>query len=481
MNQISTNLVKYTGVSYPEMGIENGDDLGSVLNKIVKYVLTFTNKKVSLSSPDANEVDIFSAIGLLDHNINNINSDNINFNGGGIFDNGVTATSIPLLNKTNSYTTSINADKLIYSFDLSNLGKDLPSGYNLIYTTTRAYNVNPSKNSLIQDNRSISGTIQISLNSLPVYIETEARFNTPDGDIILKSTNPITSATKGSGSVIFEVQDYTTNKTTKTSVSDWSNTISSKIIALDNLKNQINTFKISGLENIPEQQGLLQCISTLYSFCDSLKGELTSLGTLNIPELGSCAKNTNGTVQEGINNLFKAFKEQETTIKNLKTSNENLKTIVQQVNGYYSDIVNGASGGTLNLAPAPVFDPPCPSGDCGEGSNLVYTRIPPVIISPITFPTFVLKDVSAILVYTEGCASCDQLEDTMSFLHGYYSSGNFKVSIGKINITTYPDFGSTYNVISTPHLILFKNGVKVEEISGYHGYEFIKSKIDSFL
>lgn len=482
MNNTSTNLVKYTGVSHPEMGVENGDNLGSVLNNIVKYVLNFTNKKVSLSSPDSKELDIFSAIGTLDGNINNINSDNISFNGDTTFDTGITEAALPLLNKTHTYTTSTNTGTFIYNFDLTNLNKELPSGYNLIYTTTRAYSMSSTRNSLIQDNRSISGIIQMGIESLPVYIETEARFNTPNGDIILKSTNPITSAIKGSGSVVFDVQDYTTNKKTSTSVSDWSKMISSKLLELNNLKNQISTFKISGLENIPEQQGLLQCVGNLYSFCDSLKGELTSLGTVNLPELGSCAKNTIGTVQEGIDNLFAAFKEQESALKTLKVSNESLKTQVQSMTSYYSAIVNGASGGTFNLPPAPtpsIID--CPDGDCDEENTLVYSSTPPVITSPITLPAFIATDVCAIIFYTENCILCDQLETTMSNLYGYYKSGDFAVNIGKINITTYPDIGTAYGIISTPHLVIFKNGIKVDEISGVHGYDFLKNKIDFFL
>lgn len=484
MSSTSTNMVKYTGASNPVIGINNGDSLEIVLNKISAFILNFTERKISLSSPESKEVDIFSAIDVLDKNVSGINSDNINYKGNITFDKGTSSAAVPLLNKVHTFSTSINGTSYIYTFDLSGLKKDIPSTYNLIYVNTRAWSMNSGRNSLIQSNDSISGVIQIPLEKLPVYIETEVRFNTPNGDIILKSTNPITSAIKLTGNTIFEVSDYTTNKETNTSMSGWSEIVTSKILQLDNIRNQIDTFQITGLENISDQQGLFQCIGSLYSFCDSLKKDITSLGTVNLPEIGSCAAKTSGTLQEGIDNLYTAMKEQQSIISTLKQSNDILKSQISGLNSYYSAIVNGPSGGTFNLASVPESNTNCPNGDCGDSvefKNVTFGAISPVVLTPITMPSFVSSGLVVVNFYTENCNSCSLLDPVIARVFGYYKSVGHKVNIGKINITTYPEIGSTYSIVGTPTLLVFKNGVKVSEIVGSQDFDYIKSKINLFL
>ena len=367
MNRVSTNLVKYNGSSFKELGINNGDDLNTVLANLAYKVKEIMDRKVSVSEQ---EMDIYSAIDELGKNVSNINSDNISFAGNITYDPGVTSAAVPLLNKSNKYSTSLNGNFFLYSFDLSSLSVDLPANYNLVYTRTKAYSMNATvtKNTFIQDNSNISGVIQFQVERLPVYIETEAMFNTPNGEILLRSNNPITSAMVGSGEIIFEVKDYTSNKKTNTSISDWSNIISSKLLSLDNIKSQIDKFSVTGLENIGDQKGLLSCVGSLYSFCDKLKSDLTSLGKVNLPKIGPCVESSTGSMQQGFDLVFNVQKDQETKLKNLEEANNNLLSELNGIRDYYSSILNNQSGGSLNINPltsVPSGETGCPSGNCG--------------------------------------------------------------------------------------------------------------------
>lgn len=364
MNKVSTNLVKYNGNSYPELGISNGDDLNNVLANLSATLKGIMDKKVSVSDK---EMDIYSAIDTLHKNVSEISSDNISFNGNITYDPGTTAAANPLLNKAHKYETSLSGTNFLYAFDLSSLNTDLPANYNLISTRTRAYSMkgNVSRNTLMQDNDNLSGVIQLQADRLPVYIETEAMFNTPNGDIILKSNHPVTSAMTASGDIIFEVKDYTSDKKTNTTISDWSNNISSKILKLDNIKSQIDKFSVSGLENVPNQQGLLSCVGSLYSFCDKLKSDLTSLGKVNMPKLGPCVESTTGSVQDAFDLVYNVQKDQDQKLLTLQESNQNLLSELNGIRDFYSNILSNQSGGSFNINPSASGDGTVPSGGNG--------------------------------------------------------------------------------------------------------------------
>ncbi len=169
-----------------------------------------------------------------------------------------------------------------------------------------------------------------------------------NGDIVLNASMPITSALKTTGIIVLNINDYTTNKSTNKSITDWSKVITSQINNINNVKNQLDQFMISGFENVPEQKGILNCISALTSICDSVIKDIEDLNTLSIPDFGTCVGSKNGSPQDAVDALSQAHITQQAEINKLKLELENQNKEINNLRGFYSSIVNDQSGGTLS-------------------------------------------------------------------------------------------------------------------------------------
>ena len=341
----SDNLTKYTGSNYEDLGIKNGMTLDIVITNIIESVLALKNNKIDI---DGTILPINEAISFINNKSSEINSDKIILNGD--YEIGISMATQPFLSKSFSYTTDITANNLIYSFDFNSIKENLPADYNLIHIRTTASSILNSTipNTLIQDNDRIAGTIAIPLTSLPANVRTDIRYNTPNGDIVLNASMPITSALKTTGIIVLNINDYTTNKSTNKSITDWSKVITSQINNINNVKNQLDQFMISGFENVPEQKGILNCISALTSICDSVIKDIEDLNTLSIPDFGTCVGSKNGSPQDAVDALSQAHITQQAEINKLKLELENQNKEINNLRGFYSSIVNDQSGGTLS-------------------------------------------------------------------------------------------------------------------------------------
>lgn len=340
----SDNLIKYTGKSIPELGITNGMSLDNVLSMVTSAIIEVRNQKVTI---DGTEMSPIRAIEQTYQKATNITSDNIKLNGE--YEIGISMAAQPFLNKSFEYSIDLIGGNLTYSFNYNSIKDDLPANYNLIYIRTTAsslQNNNPS--SLIQDNDKLSGVISIPFERLPANIKTDIRFNTPTGDILFSSTNPIISAVKSKGIIVLDINDLTTNKSNDSSITDWTKVVTAQINNINNIKNQLDKFSLSGFENVPEQKGIFNCIGALSSICDGMIKEINDLGTVTMPDFGTCAGATTGTPQEAIYSLTSAYKKQVEEINSLRILIENQTKEINNLSGFYSSIVNSQSGGSLS-------------------------------------------------------------------------------------------------------------------------------------
>lgn len=364
----SDNQTKYTGPSIEELGISNGMMLDVVLTRVTSALIEVRNQKVEL---DGQKISPIAAIERIDGSIKNFNSDNVKLNGD--FETGISMATQPFLNKSFTYTTDIIANNLTFSFNYNSIQENLPSNYNLIYIRNTASSINGStSNSLIQDNDKLSGVLSIPFDRLPANIRTEIRYNTPDGDILLSASLPIISAVKNSGVIVFDIKDLTTNKKSNSSITDWSKSLTAQINNINNVKNQLDSFTLQGFENVPNQKGIFNCIGALSSICDNVIKNVNSLGTVTMPDFGSCVGGTSssvgtktGTPQEAIDSLSSVINSQNQEINSLKTQIAEQTKNINNLSGFYSSIVNSQSGGTLSTQEI--------TGGTTEGSPIVIT------------------------------------------------------------------------------------------------------------
>lgn len=340
----SDNLIKYTGPNISELGITNGMSLDTVLSKVTSAIVEVRSQKVTL---DGNTMSPTDAIQQTYQKASNITSDNIKLNGD--FEIGTSMATQPFLNKSFQYSIDLVGSNLTYSFNYNSIKDNLPANYNLIYIRTTASSIQGSNpNTLIQDNDKLSGVISIPFDKLPANVKTDIRFNTPQGDILLSTTNPIISAVKSTGTIVLDINDLTTNKTSNSSITDWSKVVTAQVNNINNIKNQLDQFSLSGFENVPEQKGIFNCIGALSGICDGMIKNINDLGTVIMPDFGTCAGSTTGTPQDAINALSSAYKKQGEEIGALRDQISKQNKSIENLDGFYSSIVNSQSGGTLS-------------------------------------------------------------------------------------------------------------------------------------
>ncbi len=96
------------------------------------------------------------------------------------------------------------------------------------------------------------------------------------------------------------------------------------------------------------------------------------------------------------------------------------------------------------------------------------------------FDAEVLKSDVPVLVdfFATWCGPCKMLAPVMEELAEEYDG---KVKIGKVDVDEAGGTASTYQVLSVPTVLLFKNGAPVEQFVGFQPKEAFKEKIGAHL
>ncbi len=103
-----------------------------------------------------------------------------------------------------------------------------------------------------------------------------------------------------------------------------------------------------------------------------------------------------------------------------------------------------------------------------------------IILTDKNFEAEVLKSATPVLVdfWAEWCTPCRIVTPIVEELAHEYSG---KVKVGKLNVDENPESSQTYNVMSIPTIMLFKNGQPVKSVIGAQSKENFKKAIDEVL
>lgn len=96
------------------------------------------------------------------------------------------------------------------------------------------------------------------------------------------------------------------------------------------------------------------------------------------------------------------------------------------------------------------------------------------------FDQEVLKSQTPVLVdfWAEWCGPCKIVDPIVEELAKEYGG---KLKVGRLNVDENQQTSSTYNVMSIPTLLIFKNGQPVKSMIGAQAKENYKKNIDEAL
>lgn len=97
-----------------------------------------------------------------------------------------------------------------------------------------------------------------------------------------------------------------------------------------------------------------------------------------------------------------------------------------------------------------------------------------------SFDAEVLKSDILVIAefWAEWCVPCKALEPLLAELADRYSG---QTKLVRVDIEENPMVTSTYEVLTIPALILFKNGVVVERMSGEQAKESLEERVSFYL
>ncbi len=100
-----------------------------------------------------------------------------------------------------------------------------------------------------------------------------------------------------------------------------------------------------------------------------------------------------------------------------------------------------------------------------------------VTLTEANFGAEVLSSTTPVLVdfWAEWCGPCKMIAPLLDELAGEYAD---KVKIGKLNIDEHQGIPSQYRVTAIPTLLIFKNGLVVEQIVGMRSKRDLKASLD---
>ena len=479
----SSNTIKYNGPDFKEIGVQNGMSLNDVLSKLNDVILTLKSNEVSLG-PEEKPLPIKDAVLTLNERLSKIKAEDVLFESMPSFPNALSYDAVKVKSEKITVNYDLSGSYLVFTFDYSPFTK---YGNSFIYKT-RLYGKNVAGNILTQENNQVSGTISIPIEAIPAFIDISILIKSPNGDISLSNTQNVFSAHKRTEQVVFDVKDFMSSKQSGKKLTDYLENMFSRVNEVSTIKDVVDKYEVSDLENIPNQKGMLQIVSTLLSFSDTLKSKTDSLDKINIP-----GRNTELSIQSAfdlVGDMYAGLTQE------LKKKDDQILALNQEViklQGFYSSIVNSQSGGSLTLSGGTTGSGSGPGGCFGAGCggstitietpppDTMNTSITPTEVYDATINSFIQNGVSFIDFYMSNCGPCQQMEMTVGLLNGSFNKETQTVNFGKINVTNERQSAQNYVIGFAPTFIIFKNGIEVERIEGVNTFEFIRAKIQSYL
>jgi len=102
-----------------------------------------------------------------------------------------------------------------------------------------------------------------------------------------------------------------------------------------------------------------------------------------------------------------------------------------------------------------------------------------VVLKSKNFNEFIQKyPLSIVDFWAPWCTPCKEMAPRLRRLSKIYRG---KIAFGKINTQENQDIAKQYEIMGIPHLVFFKSGKKITEITGVKSVGYIKQIIEDLL
>ena len=102
-------------------------------------------------------------------------------------------------------------------------------------------------------------------------------------------------------------------------------------------------------------------------------------------------------------------------------------------------------------------------------------------LSKVEFDNFVKEGVVFVDFYADWCMPCMMMSPIIDDLSEKFKG---KIKFGKVYVGESQDLAQKFGVSSIPHLMVFKDGKKIEEYiktGKMKGYEILKKQVPAFI
>lgn len=254
LSTTSDRCVIYDGKDLACCGIKNGETYDVVTVKLADTLCAFIDTRVDLSClldgtcGNCNPTpQIPEAVQAIINYLCKLDSDSIKFEGDldCLFSN---SGSAKLLGKAIKYNVNSAGSKSNFSFDISDINSNLPTGYSVGNVTTKVSGTPKNGRSVLLDTDKTVGSTTLSYDRYPLKIETNVRYTTPNGTVDLVHKGTITTPVEKSFVHNFEVQDLTS--TEYSSLTDVIEAIANQVCSNTNDIDSLKNIEISGCDKI---------------------------------------------------------------------------------------------------------------------------------------------------------------------------------------------------------------------------------------
>ena len=145
-----------------------------------------------------------------------------------------------------------------------------------------------------------------------------------------------------------------------------------------------------------------------------------------------------------------------------------------------SAIITCSSCKAKNRIPKVLLGEPANCGQCHEPLQVIPKYDYPIELNDRIFADEVLSFPGPVLTefYSPMCVHCRTLDPILGQLATQYAG---RAKISKMNIEQNPTTASQYGIMSTPTMILFKDGKKVNKLVGSLGKAEIEGHLNYIL
>lgn len=311
MNQEGfSGCIYYTGEDVPSLGIIRGEDLNSVISKIVSYMDSlddsFQNaqKATSITSDDVKS---------------NVPSSTIK---------GVSSRcALEIIEREFNYSIDTTTSGTNFTYDLSNVVLNLPRDYQHVSTRVIAYgNQTNSSSTLVADTKGVNGGFPVSNSAYPLTVDIVSRIKTECGDIDMTSTLSLTN-TPGNYKKVLSVKDLTNVSSQDATVTDHITQLQGMVA---NLQADVDNMK-SVKTSTGNSSDIVAAIQNQDAKLQDVSSKISDPSNLPVSYQDSNSSTQTRTVAQALSDANAQIANLKTQLQDLKTQNTSLQSKVDSI------------------------------------------------------------------------------------------------------------------------------------------------------